>query len=90
MSFEEFVAWLVRELGAGMIEELQVADLIAQRTLFDQQRTMIEQEFRMRVAGYVANQLRSGSTIRELVSHAQNEFPGRMIYFEPIGYRAFA
>jgi hypothetical protein len=90
MSFEEFVAWLARELRAGMIEELQVADLVAQRTLFDKDRAMIEREFGMRVAGYVANELRSGPTVRELLRHAQEEFPGRMLYFEPIGYRAFS
>jgi hypothetical protein len=89
MSFEEFVAWLARELRAGMIEELQVADLVAQRTLFDGHREMIEREFRMRVAGYVANELRSGPTVRELLRVAREQFPGRMIYFEPIGYRVF-
>jgi hypothetical protein len=90
MSFEEFVAWLARELRAGMLEELQVADLIAQRTLFDKDREMIEREFRMRVAGYVANDLRTGPTVRELLRLAQEEFPGRMLYFEAIGYRAFS
>jgi hypothetical protein len=89
MSFEEFVAWLARELHAGMIEEFQVADLVAQRTLFDSQRRMIELEFQMRAAGYVANELRVGPTTGDLLQRAQEEFPGRMLYFEPIGYRAF-
>jgi hypothetical protein len=89
MTFEEFVAWLAREFRAGMIGEFQVADLIAQRALFDEHREMIEKEFAMHVAGYVANELRGGPTVGELLRLAQKEFPGRMLYFEPIGYNAF-
>jgi hypothetical protein len=68
------------------MSDSQRRDLLAQKALFDSARSMLELEFYNQIVGYVANVLRSGPEIHELLDRAKKEFPGRMIYLEPIGF----
>jgi hypothetical protein len=88
VSFEELATWLGQELREARLEEYQVADLLAQRLLFDRNRRMIESEFRLKAVGYVANDLQIGDSVSALLDQAKR-FPDRMLYFETIGYRFF-
>jgi hypothetical protein len=90
MNFEEFAEWLRVELEANRMAEHQVADLLAQRLLFDRERAMIEAEFRFKVVGYVANERGVSDSMSDLLRDAAESFPDRMLYFEPIGFQAFA
>jgi hypothetical protein len=56
--------------------------------LFDRNRASIEEEFRQKVVGYVANDRLIADSTRAILD-AASAFPGRMLYFEPIGRRAF-
>src|SRR5262249_54551212 len=90
VSFEEFAQWLRGELQAGRLTEFQVADLLAQRLLFDNDRSWMEIEFRLKVVGYVANQRHVTDSASALLQEAAQLFPSRMLYFEPIGFRMFS
>jgi hypothetical protein len=70
----------------GRLAEYQVADLLAQRRLFDDNRRLIESEFRLKAVGYVASERRAADSVRALLDVAARLFPGRMLYFETIGY----
>jgi hypothetical protein len=89
VNFEEFAAWLGEEMREGRLEEYQVADLLAQRLMFDERRSMIESEFRRQAVGYIANDLQAAGSVAALLDQTARAFPDRMLYFEPIGYRFF-
>ena len=95
MDFDSFVAWVYGDFFAGAVDGPEQAadllrqradDLIRQRRHFDENRQFLEAEYYQRVAGYVADHLRVADTTGQLLDLAQNESPGRMLYFEPIGY----
>jgi hypothetical protein len=89
VTFEEFVAWLGQEFLQGRLQEYQVGDLLVQRRLFDENRSVLESEFRNRAVGYVANERQIADSVGPLLDLAAEAFPSRMLYFEPIGYRIF-
>jgi len=87
LDFESFVVWVYEDFFAGAVALRDRADdLIRQRRLFDERRKAIETEYYQRVAGYVADKFVSADTTGELLERVQEAFPGRMLYFEPIGY----
>ncbi len=69
--------------------EYQLADLIVQRLLFDENRSWMETEFRLKIVGFVANQRHVSESVTSLLKLSAESFPGRMLYFEPIGFRIF-
>ncbi len=89
MNFEEFARWLRQELREGRLFEHQVIDLLAQRILFDRKRNLLESEFWLRVVGFVANEQMVSDSTGALLKDAAQRFPGRMLYFEPVGFRLF-
>ena len=92
MTADEFRAWLGDEVVGGRMKPNQLADMIAQQTLFikafgtSENPEPLRREFYMKIVGYVAGQLRSGSDIHDFIENCLSQFPGRMIYFEPIGF----
>jgi len=86
---EEFEAWLHQELGADRIDASQVDDLLQQRRLFDESRMVIESEYLGQVIGFVADHLEVAESASELLNRAEEIYPGRMLYFESVGYRLF-
>jgi hypothetical protein len=64
-------------------------DLLEQKGYFDQHRTEIEQQYHYRVVDYVNGTRDVGSSVHEVLNRASERYPGRMVYFEPIGFAFF-
>lgn len=86
MTDREFTQWLDDEVAGNRITRLQQQDLLQQKRTFENQRTLIEQDYRNQIVGFVADQLRVSRDIHELISMCKEQYPKRMIYFEPIGF----
>lgn len=95
MTDEEFRAWLQDEVNNGRMLPGQMYDLLDQKVLFAQNFGSEDDpqprrgNYRLKIVGYVAGQLRVASEIHALINSARSEFPHRMIYFEPIGFDLF-
>jgi hypothetical protein len=89
MTDTAFREWLNDEVSAGRMTLDQNQDLLVQKGQFDADRQRIERELRGTVAGYIAGVLRSADTVHELLRQANDFAPGRMVYFEPIGFDLF-
>jgi hypothetical protein len=93
MTDEEFRTWLSREVASGDMSESQMADLLWQKALFDSEfgeaDSPARQAYRLKIVGYVAELRRVDTDIHRLLDDAKRAFPGRMIYFEPIGFDLF-
>jgi hypothetical protein len=86
MTNEEFQKWLLDEVQHNRMTTSQMNDLLAQKEDYDLNRTEIEREFRWQFVGYVNRQRRTANTVHNLLDESIEEFPGRMIYFEPVGF----
>jgi len=89
MTHDEFVSWLQDEVSNRRMTQDQTDDLLAQKKLFDLDRGLLESSYQARIVGYIAEQRRDAGDIHELLEEAKTSFPGRMIYFEPIGFDLF-
>ena len=87
MDYETFANWLAAEVEAGRLSDAQRHDLLAQRALFDENRGWIERELRSMVTGFVAERQLIARSTHTILDEAARSAPGRMLYFEPIGYR---
>lgn len=85
MDSEEFVAWVQSLVQQGRLNPEGANDVLEQRRLFDQQRSIIETEFNGSVVGIVAGEQIVRQTTTELLDFAAASFEGRLVYFEPIG-----
>jgi hypothetical protein len=86
LTHEEFATWLEDEVKGNRMTFTQQQDLLNQKKLFDSQRTLIQHEFVGQIVGYVAGQRRSAPKIHELLDKSNAQFPGSMVYFEPVGF----
>jgi hypothetical protein len=86
MTDTEFIQWLDDEVAGNRMALSQRHDLFNQKRFFDNQRSMIEREYRNRVVGFVDGQIRVAAEIHALLKASRTDFPGKMIYFEPIGF----
>lgn len=86
MNYEEFENWIRLEVFEGRLLPHQAADLLIQRQLFDENRSWMQKEFLMKVVGFVASERHANPTVSGLVALAQQKYPRRMLYFEPIGF----
>jgi len=86
MTDEEFSSWLDTEVDGNLMSIAQRQDLLAQKAHFDSERAMIERDFPNQIVGYIANERRVGQEIHPFLESVNQEFPGRMIYFEPIRF----
>jgi hypothetical protein len=89
-----FADWLQSEVDAGRMSRSQMSDLLGQKALLDSElRNNPSLSFSPRgrrlIIGYVANERFEASDIQTLLSIAKREFPGRMLYFEPMGFTLF-
>jgi hypothetical protein len=95
MTAEEFRTWLREEVTGGRMKPPQMDDLVKQQLLFietfgsEENPQPLRQSYRMKIVGYVAEQLRVATEIHDLIDRAKREFPNRMIYFEPVGFDLF-
>jgi hypothetical protein len=86
MTNEEFVAWLQDETQNNRMSAAQRDDLLAQKRIFEINRSSIEETFRNQIVGY-ANGIRLvDNDLHRLIANAQIGFPGAMVYFEPIAF----
>lgn len=86
MTDAEFAQWLNDEVEASRITDGQRDDLLGQKATFENQRSMIERNHRNQIVGFVAGQMQVAHEIHALLDSSNSQFPGRMIYFEPIGF----
>jgi hypothetical protein len=85
MDAEEFRNWITTLEAEGRLTAAQSEDLLSQRGRFDQRRRMIEQEFRGRVVGYIADELIARDRADLLVTEVIGRYGGnRQLYFECI------
>lgn len=93
MTDGEFRAWLDEEVLERRMTPEQRDDLIKQKEMFDRDFPPSDTQLRLvyqgRIVGYVANERRVESEIHALLDGAKRDHPGRMIYFEPIGFDLF-
>jgi hypothetical protein len=89
MTDAEFRDWLQEEVRDGHMTPQQRDDLLEQKGYFDQHRAEIEQLYPHRVVGYVNGTRDVGGTVQEILNRARERYPGRMLYFEPIGTELF-
>jgi hypothetical protein len=85
VTYEEFAAWIRSLVQQGRLAESDASDILEQRRLFDEQRSIIEAEFDGAVVGIVAGERITRHTTAELLDAARAGFSGRLVYFEPIG-----
>ena len=90
MTDAEFRARLDEEVTVGRMTEKERDDLLDQKRVFDEHLppgdTSLRREFQGRIVGYVAGERRIDWEIHKLLDSAKETYPGRMIYFEPIGF----
>jgi hypothetical protein len=89
MTDAEFREWLKTLMREGRVTTEQRDDLLAQKDYFDQHRCEIEKQYPNRVVGYVNGTQEVAGTVHEILSRANTRYPGRMVYFEPIGFEPF-
>jgi hypothetical protein len=92
VTTEEFQTWVQALLLEGRINSAQMSSVLAQRALFDSQRTEIEisENFRQRVVGFVRGERLVADSVDSLLNAATRESgDGDLVYFEPVGYAAF-
>jgi hypothetical protein len=86
MSDVEFRDWLEAEVRDRRMTLEQRDDLLEQKQCFDQNRAEIEKCCQQRVVAYVAGIRQTGATVQGTLDQARRTHPGRMVYFEPVGF----
>jgi len=86
MTDREFSEWLKAEVLGGRMTQQQHDDLLQQKQYFDLARLEIERMYPHQVVGYVNGNREVGSTVQQLLGNAERNYPGRMVYFEPVGF----
>lgn len=86
MTDREFRDWLDDEVAHGRMTPVQRKDLLDQKTNFDHDRETLQRQYQQQVVGYANGQREVGDTVHEVLRQAQVHNPGRMVYFEPIGF----
>jgi hypothetical protein len=86
MTDTEFSQWLDDEVAGNRMTPSQRQDLLNQKSFFDRQRFLIGREYRNQIVGFVSGQMRVAQEIHALLNASRTEFPGKMVYFEPIGF----
>jgi hypothetical protein len=89
MTDVEFRDWLQAEVLAGRMTPRQRDDLLEQKEHFDRAWAEIEQLHPHQVVGYVSGERQVGGTLHELLAQARQSYPGRMVYFEPVGFELY-
>ena len=64
-------------------------ELLSQKAIFDFNRNSITQSHPNEVVGYVGNVQVSAKTVHELLNQTRQIFPGKIVYFEPVGFNLF-
>lgn len=89
MSILHYKANLQEHVDAGALSQEQMDDLLAQRTAFDANRPTINANYNKKVVGYCQSEMFVGDTMHLLLAQTRAKHPGKMTYFETIGYELF-
>lgn len=89
MSILHYKANLQEHVDAGALTQEQMDDLLAQRTAFDANRETIKANHDKKVVGYCNGAMYVGDTMQLLLAQTRKAHPGKMTYFETIGYELF-
>lgn len=89
MSIQHYRANLQEHVDAGAMTQAQMDDLLAQREAFDANRETIKAEHDKKVVGYCNGEMFVGYTMHLLLAQTKEKHPGKMTYFETIGYELF-
>lgn len=85
MNFEEFQQWLRQLVSEGRLQLDEYEDLLEQRRLFDDKRSIIERDHPGTVVGFVRGHKIVAATAQDLLSEADTY--GGQIYYEDISPR---
>jgi hypothetical protein len=85
---DRFAALLQDEVDAGSMTQDEMDDMLAQRDLYDTNRSVIEQDPLNdgRYVGFVAGNMISATSTQGLVDQFETQLPGRLCYFETVGF----
>ena len=87
MTDAEFREWLESEVAGRCKINEQRSYLVAQKKIFDAEiANQTRGEYLGWIVGYVAGERCLAREIHALLQDAKSRRPGRMIYFEPIGF----
>lgn len=87
MTDAEFREWLESEVAGRRMTKDQRSDLLDQKEIFDAEIPNDRRsEYLGWIVGYVAGERCVAREIHALLQDAKSRRPGRMIYFEPIGF----
>ena len=89
MTNQQFEAWLFSEVTAGRMPAGASIDLQRQKALFDANRNQHYATDRGKVIGYAGDLPFVGATVHEVLDQVKQRFPGKLAYFEPIGFDLF-
>jgi hypothetical protein len=93
MTDSDFRAWLDSEVKLKRMSAEQRDDLLEQKQRFDEElpagNDARRNDYRGWIVGYVARERQQAREIHGLLERAKSQYPGRMIYFEPIGFDLF-
>ncbi len=86
MTDSEFRDSLQTEVDRNHMTPQQRDDLLKQKQFFDGDRLQIEKLYPHQVVGYVNGSREVGPSVQQLLANANRRYPGRMVYFEPVGF----
>jgi hypothetical protein len=82
----EFENMLAEQVKTGGMTQPQMDELLAQQALFDSNRQTIETTHHGQFVGYVNGQMLVDKSYNDLSAQAKKAHPGRLLYFEPVGF----
>jgi hypothetical protein len=86
-SDQDFVKWLAGEVSSRRLAQSQMDDLLEQKKHFDRNRSAIQAKHKSRIVGYVNGEMLVSGDLHDLLRKAEARFPGRMAYFEAVGFQ---
>lgn len=89
MTDIQFRSWLDEEVAGQRMLPSQRDDLLDQKGYFDRNRAGIQQNNPNEVVGYVDGTQVTGRTVHEVLRKARQQYSGKMVYFEPVGFNLF-
>lgn len=82
-----YVRNLEEHVLAGALTQAQMDELLSQKALFDAARADIRANHEHKVVGYCNGEMYVGDTVHLLLAQTKAAHPGKLTYFENIGYK---
>jgi hypothetical protein len=75
-----------REVGSRRMTPAQRDDLLTQKAIFENQYPNFAEGLQGKIVGFAHGRPYVGTTVHELLDAVKREYPGSMLYFEPLGF----